>query len=289
MSLKIGVLVDSYRLPLAEALDAAAESGADGVQLFATSGAMAPWNLDGAARRSLLAGVEARGLILSALCGDLGGHGFELRADNREKVRKSEQIVGLAAELGVPVMTTHIGVVPEHRNATYRVMVIALRELTSFARMHGVAVAIETGPEPPVRLLQFIEDVGEEGLGVNFDPANLVMVQGCSAAEAFETLRDYTVYTHAKDGRMVKKGDPVAIYNAFAEGAPDDFRLDDYFLELPLGEGAVDFPAYLRAVAASRYEGYLTIERESGDDRRGDIARGVAYLRDQLKRLVVQS
>lgn len=279
MAMKIGVLLDSYKLPFDEALEKAATLGIDGVQFYTTQGRLAAWEMDDKARRDVRTRVEERGLSISALCGDLGGHGFERGSENSDRIAKTEAIVGLAGELGAPVVTTHIGVIPERKNEVYRNLLLAMREVASYARMHGVKIAIETGPEPALRLREFIDDVGEEALGVNFDPGNFVMVQGADPVECFEVLREFVFYSHAKDGRMVKRGNPVEIYGAFAEGAPEDFRFDDYFLELPLGEGDVDFERYVGELRRMRFDGYLTIEREAGDDRAGDIARGVELLR----------
>lgn len=285
MAMKIGVLIDSFKLPFEEAIDKAAELSVDGIQMYTTSGAMSAWNLDPAARRDLRSRITGRGLEISALCGDFGGHGFERKEDNKEKIRRTEAVVELASDLGAAVVSTHIGVIPETKNETYRTLQLALREISSFAGLNGVKIAIETGPEPPLRLRAFIEDVGEDTLGVNFDPANLVMVQAADPVESFKVLREFVFYTHAKDGRMVQRGDVRKIYDAFAESAPEDFHVDDYFLELPIGEGSVDFPRYLGALRAMKFDGYLTIEREAGDDRVGDITREVAYLRRLIANL----
>lgn len=282
MAMKIGVLLDSYELPFDDALDKAADLGVDGVQFYTTRGRLAAWEMDEKARRELRARVAERGLAISALCGDLGGHGFERAIESRERVRKTEAIIDLARELGAPIVTTHVGVIPETRNEVYRTLLLAMREVASYAGMHGVKIAIETGPEPALRLRGFIDDVGEEALGVNFDPANLVMVQGADPVESFTLLRESVFYTHAKDGRMVKRGDPAEIYRAFADGPPESFHADDYFLELPIGEGAVDFERYVGELRRTAFDGYLTVEREAGEDRAGDIARGVALLRRLL-------
>lgn len=132
-------------------------------------------------------------------------------------------------------------------------------------------------------LKKFIEETGEKNLKVNFDPANLVMVQGENPAEAVLNLKDYIVYTHAKDGRMVRECNPVLIYNAFAQGNPDNINIDDYFIELPLGSGDVNFPEYLKALEDIGYSGYLTIEREAGSDRMKDITEGVYFLKGVIK------
>jgi sugar phosphate isomerase/epimerase len=90
------------------------------------------------------------------------------------------------------------------------------------------------------------------------------------------------VHTHAKDGVMKKKDDPERIYNFFAEGGIEDLNLQDYFLETPLGMGQVNFDEYLKALAAVGYTGFLTIEREVGDQPEKDIRLAVEFLKQKL-------
>ena len=54
-------------------------------------------------------------------------------------------------------------------------------------------------------------------------------------------------------------------------------------IELPLGQGDVDFPAYLSALNDIGYTGYLTIEREVGDDPEGDIRLAVNFLQSLIR------
>ena len=124
----------------------------------------------------------------------------------------------LALELGGRVVTTHIGVVPaDSACETYRVMQEACNELAEYAWKNGAYFAIETGPEPAVRLKAFLDSLDSRGVAVNLDPANLVMVTDDDPVQAVYTLRDYIVHTHAKDGRLLKKTDPQVIYDFFAE------------------------------------------------------------------------
>ena len=76
MKFPIGIMADGLRLPLREGLQKAMELGAQGVQLYATKGEMAPENLDCFARRELREHIHGLGLCVSALCADYGGHGF---------------------------------------------------------------------------------------------------------------------------------------------------------------------------------------------------------------------
>ena len=58
-------------------------------------------------------------------------------------------------------------------------------------------------------------------------------------------------------------------------------RLSDYFLEVPLGEGNVPFDAYLKALEDIGYKGFLTVERECGDDPYADIQMAVNFLKEK--------
>lgn len=277
---KIGVLADSFKLPLRESILKAKEAGVDGLQLYATTGELSPEVLDMEKRKEIRKFIEDQNLVISALCGDLGGHGFEIASDNREKILRSKKIVDLAVDLGTDVVTTHIGVVPEDtRSERYAVMQEACTELGEYAQSCGVCFAIETGPEKASVLKQFLDSLPTKGIGVNLDPANLVMVTGDNPEKAVKTLKDYIVHTHAKDGIMIKKTDPKIIYDFFADGGIGDLRLEEYFLETPLGEGDVDFDKYLKALYDISFNGFLTIEREVGDNPQADIVKAVQFLK----------
>ena len=275
----IGIMADSLKLGFAESMKKARELGADGVQIYATKGEMAPENLTPsliAEKRSI---IEGNGLVVSALCGDLEGHGFQIAEDNIWKVEKSKRIVDLALELGSKIVTTHIGVIPDEKNDTYKIMQEACNELAEYADSVGASFAVETGPEKAVMLKEFLDSLSARGVKVNLDPANLVMVTGDDPIQAVYTLKDYIVHTHAKDGIKLKESDRHEIYGFFAQGGIGDLRIWEYFTEVPLGEGKVNFPKYLAALKDIGYNGFLTIEREVGDDPAKDIGMAVNFLK----------
>ena len=76
---------------------------------------------------------------------------------------------------------------------------------------------------------------------------------------------------------MLKKSDPLEIYNHFAEGGIEALNVADYFIETPVGEGDVDFAAYIGALKEIGYDGFLTIERETGADPSADIQKAAEY------------
>lgn len=269
--MKIGVITDCFKLPLAESIELAGELGFDGIQVYATTGEFSPDVLDSAKKSAVKQLLRKSGLEISALCGDMGGYGFQIAEDNPERIAKTKQIIDLAEEFGTNVITTHIGVIPEDKTSpTYKAMLSALTECGEYAKEKNITLAIETGPELAKTLLAFLRDTNG-GVGVNLDPANFVMVTGQDPVEAVEILGDYIVHTHVKDGVMLKQTDPEIIYDCFAQGGIDALNVADYFLETPLGEGHVDFPRYLEALHKIGYDGYLTVERETGTDPIADI------------------
>ena len=273
----IGVILDSFRTDLTTALDKAVAVGASGLQVYATSGAFSPESLSPQKRREFLDMCKSRGLTISALCGDLG-QGFANPEKNPELIERSKRILDLAKDLETDVVTTHIGVVPADTDCdTFRIMQDACGQLAAYADSLRAHFAIETGPELSAVLKTFLDTLHSTGVAVNLDPANLVMVAGVDPVKAVHNLKEYIVHTHAKDGRMLRRVNPETIYNGtldFAE-AP--------FIELPLGQGDVDFPAYLSALNDIGYTGYLTIEREVGDDPEGDIRLAVNFLQSLIR------
>lgn len=122
MKFPIGVIIDSFRTDIPTAVKKAAKVGAQGIQVYATSGEMSPEELVGSKRADFRKLVEDNGLVISALCGDLGG-GFGNKEENPWRVEKSKRIIELAKELGTDIVTTHIGVVPEDSgHERYKIM-----------------------------------------------------------------------------------------------------------------------------------------------------------------------
>ena len=121
--------------------------------------------------------------------------------------------------------------------------------------------------------------MGSRGVAVNLDPANLVMVTGDDPVKAVYTLKDYIVHTHAKDGIKLVDKSPEIIYGLVEE----EIQTGEAFREVPLGTGGVDFPKYLAALDDIGYQGYLTIEREVGENPAADIRTAVEFLEKILK------
>ncbi len=275
----IGVMVNSFRLPFRQAVEKAVEVGAKGIQMYTVSGEMAPENLTPQKRREVLDIIRSNGLVVSALCGDFG-QGFGDSEKNPELIERSKRVLDLAKDLETDVVTTHIGVVPEDKNVErYKIMQEACFTLSRYADQNNAHFAIETGPERAEVLRAFLDSLGSRGVAVNLDPANLVMVTGDDPVKAVYTLKDYIVHTHAKDGIKLVDKSPEIIYGLVEE----EIQMGEAFREVPLGTGGVDFPKYLAALDDIGYQGYLTIEREVGENPAADIRTAVEFLEKILK------
>lgn len=278
--MKIGVITDCFKLPLDESIKLAGKLDFDGIQIYATTGEFSPEVLTTERKSEVRSLLMENHLEISALCGDMGGYGFQIESDNAERIQKTKRIIDLAEEFEVRVITTHIGVIPENKdNPRYSVMLDAMCKCGEYAADKKITLAIETGPEKASTLLSFLQDTNG-GIGVNLDPANFVMVTGQDPVEAVQVLGKYIVHTHAKDGVMLKQTDPEIIYDCFAKGGIEALNVADYFLETPLGDGDVDYAKYINALRGIGYDGYLTIERETGENPISDIQKSLNTLRN---------
>mgnify|MGYP000854761087 CR=1 FL=1 len=166
-----------------------------------------------------------------------------------------------AAELGVDLLVTHVGFIPENpSDPLYPGLVASLRYIVRECRANGQTFCFETGQETPTTLLRVFEDLGGENVGVNLDPANLAMYGKANPNDAAEVLGPWIRGVHAKDG----------LY-------PTDGR--NLGKETPLGQGVVDFPRLIETLKKHDYAGAITIEREiSGPQQIADIKAAVVYL-----------
>ncbi|MBA2481003.1 MAG: TIM barrel protein [Planctomycetes bacterium] len=170
-----------------------------------------------------------------------------------------------ARALGVPAVITHLGFIPENAgDPEFTAVVDAVRDIASHYQQLGVAFWFETGQETPTTLLRLITQVGLPNLGVNLDPANLIMYGRGNPIDALELLGPWIRNVHAKDGR---------------------YPSDPLFLgpEVKVGEGLVRFPEFIARLEKSGFTGEYVIEREiSGEQQRADIIETAAYLRTLL-------
>ena len=104
--MKIGVITDCFKLPLKDGMKLAGELGFDGIQIYATTGEFSPQTLTDSLKDEYKKLLKENNLEISALCGDMGGYGFQIAEDNPERIEKTKQIIDLAVEFGVKVISS---------------------------------------------------------------------------------------------------------------------------------------------------------------------------------------
>ncbi|MCL5999862.1 MAG: sugar phosphate isomerase/epimerase [Chloroflexi bacterium] len=178
-----------------------------------------------------------------------------------ERVAALKKGADFAVRVGVSSITTHVGFIPENPSDTlYPGVVEALKEVVAYCKQRNLTFCFETGQETPVTLLRVIEDLGKDNLGINLDPANLLLYGKANPVDALDVIGTYVRGVHAKDGEYPTNGRYLGE-------------------EKPLGEGRVNFPMLVPKLKALGFTGALTIEREiSGPKQIDDIKRAVQLL-----------
>jgi L-ribulose-5-phosphate 3-epimerase len=190
--------------------------------------------------------------------------GFIPLATRAEREQRTKEVSHFAAEIGVKSIACHVGFVPEdHNHPDYIAVRDLMRRICDHAAQHGQTFAMETGQERAEVLLEFLKDVGRKNLGINFDPANLIMYGTGDPILAVEVLHEHLLSVHCKDGVWPPKK---------PEGALGS--------EMPLGEGAVGMDKFIAKLKQVGYKGTLNVEREIEDldQKKIDMRKGVELL-----------
>jgi sugar phosphate isomerase/epimerase len=164
-----------------------------------------------------------------------------------------------ARELGLDLVSFHAGFLPHEADDPERaVLVDRLRQVADAFAARGVRVAFETGQETAETLLGVLDEIGRESVGVNFDPANMLLYAMGDPVEALRLLAPRVFQVHIKD--------------AVRTEVPGTWGA-----EVPVGTGEVDWSAFFEVLRAAGLGVDLMIEREAGDARVADMrtARGL--------------
>jgi sugar phosphate isomerase/epimerase len=176
---------------------------------------------------------------------------------NREMVLRS---LAITEDLGLRFLTMHAGFIEEDDQAKARRIRDRLAELADAAGERGCMLLMETGQETAASLRDLLEDLNHPALGVNFDPANMILYGKGNPVEAVHLLSRWIRHVHVKD--------------AVATQTPGMWGT-----EVPWGQGQVGSTDFLMALENIGYQGALAIERETGNDRLGDIRMAATALK----------
>jgi len=217
--------------------------------------------------------VKASGLEVSALAVGFAGEDYStiqsiaetggFAMDDQWPARRDKMfaVADLARQLGVKLVSVHVGFVPhDQKDARYHVMVDRTRTICDGLAERGLTLVMETGQETADGLLTFIDAVGRDNIGINFDPANMILYGVGEPAEALSLLKNHVVHVHMKDGTWSDK--PGRQWGQ----------------DVVLGTGDADIPRIVQQLKDQGYTGPLAIEREAGDERAADISEAIKLL-----------
>ncbi len=191
--------------------------------------------------------------------------GFIPPASRHEREHRTYAISDFAAALGVGGIACHIGFVPEdEQDPEYQAVRDLVRRICDHAARHHQTFALETGQEPAQVLLNFLKDVNRPNLGINFDPANMILYGTGDPIEALDVLAQHVISVHCKDGAWPPQDQPNALGT-----------------EWPLGAGAVGIERFIAKLKQIQFRGPLNIEREAENQQQRliDISMAVELLK----------
>ncbi len=127
-----------------------------------------------------------------------------------------------------------------------------IQQIADLFKRKGLELAFETGQEDADELEMFLIKLNRPNVGVNFDPANMILYDRGDPIDALQTLGKRVRQVHIKDGKRTKKA-------------------DDWGEEVVVGTGEVDWKAFFETLDDLKFAGFCCIEREAGSQRAADI------------------
>ncbi len=175
---------------------------------------------------------------------------------NKQRFLKA---IRATAALDVRFLSTHIGFINHTDGAYAKKFYDRIRTIADAATAENIVLLMETGQESAEDLRTFLEEMNHPALGVNFDPANMILYDKGDPIEALKVLAPWIKHVHIKDANRTT--------------TPGTWGSEEVW-----GTGQVGDQAFLAALKEIKYNGVLAIEREAGDNRKGDVKTAVERL-----------
>jgi L-ribulose-5-phosphate 3-epimerase len=159
----------------------------------------------------------------------------------------------IAEKLGLKLVTFHAGFLPHDTGrAEFKKLRRRIAEIADVFAARGIELGFETGQETAATLNEFLDELDRPNVGVNFDPANMILYEKGDPIQALRELGPRLKQCHIKDAARTQ--------------VPGNWGA-----EVRVGTGEVDWPAFFATLEAMGFEGDLAIEREAGNQRVEDI------------------
>lgn len=255
--LRIGIVAESTGLPFRQAVAQAAKMGAEGIQVNAT-GDLAPDALGESGRREIRNLLRSFAQDLAALNVPLR-RGLDSAENLQPRIDHIRKAMQLAFDLGARRVVVPCPRIPTDADSPRaQTMRESLWALGAHGDRIGTVLALEIGFDPAAMVKPYLAGFDSGSLKVAYDPANMLM-HGHDPVANLAPLKGRIAHVHARDAR--------------AGGVSQGIQ------EVPLGAGDVDWMAFTATLQVLEYDGFLTVERESGENKLADVAAGVKFLR----------
>jgi L-ribulose-5-phosphate 3-epimerase len=166
----------------------------------------------------------------------------------------------MARAMGLKLISFHAGFLPhDEKDPAYGKLLDRIHRVAELFAAKGIDLAFETGQETAGVLKEFLEKLRSSNVGINFDPANMILYDKGNPIEALRTLGPWLKQCHIKDARKTRQP------GSWGE-------------EVVVGTGEVDWRAFLKTLADLNYDGSCCIEREAGNQRAQDIRAARDFL-----------
>jgi sugar phosphate isomerase/epimerase len=178
-----------------------------------------------------------------------------------ENMQRAAAVAQLAASARIPLVTFHAGSIPEDRESPERDAIMhRLGIVADLFGRSGVSAALETGQESAGTLLQALEQLARPNLGVNFDPANMILYGSGDPLAALDLLGPHVRQIHVKDalptqtpgtwGRETPAGNGAVPWSEFLSRAIRLVPPVDFIIEREGRTGTIDDIAAARSLVA---------------------------------------
>jgi sugar phosphate isomerase/epimerase len=172
---------------------------------------------------------------------------------------RAAEVAALAGARGISLVTFHAGFISHEPGAEREKLFGRLREIARLFAAQRARIAFETGQESAETLAHALDALGDPTIGVNFDPANMILYGMGDPVTAVRTLAPRIAQVHIKDAL------PTKVAGTWGS-------------EVRAATGAVDWTEFFAALSHVPATIRLAIEREAGDNRVGDIRAAVEML-----------
>ncbi|HZV33596.1 MAG TPA: sugar phosphate isomerase/epimerase family protein [Verrucomicrobiae bacterium] len=177
-----------------------------------------------------------------------------------ENWRHIQSAAAISKKLGLKLVTLHAGFLPhEASDPMFKKLLQRIVLIADLFAAANIELGFETGQETAETLRDFLRQLGKKNVGVNFDPANMILYDKGDPIAALRVLGPWLKQCHIKDATKTK------VPGTWGE-------------EVVVGTGQVDWRAFFKTADELKFKGDFVIEREAGEQRAADIRAARDYI-----------